>query len=72
MAKNLTVFELYSELNTKKKVQVRDAYCTKFETSDDTFYQKIKNNRFKTVEIEFVKNQITIAANEMTEVLKQS
>lgn len=72
MNEKLTVKELYSELSTKKKVQVRDAFCTHFETSNDTFYKKVAENRFKQIEENFMKQQITIAVNEMNEVLKQS
>lgn len=72
MTKNLTVNDLYSELSTKKKVQVRDAYTKKFETSLDTFYKKINGNSFKQVELDFVKEQINIAIEEMNQVLKQS
>lgn len=52
----LTFKEEYDQLSTSDKIKVRTAFLLKFEYQYPTFYQKLKQDRFKKIELEYLFN----------------
>lgn len=54
----LTFKEKYNLLRKSEKVKVRNAFLLKFEYEYPTWYQKLTNNNFKNVELEWLDTQL--------------
>jgi hypothetical protein len=56
---NLTIKQRYDKLDKKRKTEVRNLFLVKFEYQYSSFYNKLNNESFKTVEREYL-NEIIL------------
>jgi hypothetical protein len=59
----LTILELYQTLSKNEKTLLRDSFLNKFQYGYSSWYQKIKEDRFKIVEREFLMQELEKATN---------